>query len=97
VNLKILAGIIVRRTRSIIAARYTIPALIQDLNRNLQGWAAYFSFGYPSEAYRTKEASLSDEEQHHMIECDECLSLSGLCQICNSLSQVQRRLKEQQA
>ena len=29
-----------------------IPALIQDLNRNLQGWAAYFSFGYPSEAYR---------------------------------------------
>jgi len=47
-------------------------------------------------AYRTKEASLSDEERHHMIECDECLSLSGLCQICNSLSQVQRRLKEQQ-
>jgi RNA-directed DNA polymerase len=29
-----------------------IPVLIQDLNRNLQGWAAYFSFGYPSEAYR---------------------------------------------
>jgi len=29
-----------------------IPVLIQDLNRNLQGWAAYFSFGYPSAAYR---------------------------------------------
>lgn len=29
-----------------------IPALIADLNRNLQGWAAYFSFGYPSRAYR---------------------------------------------
>lgn len=29
-----------------------IPALIQDLNRNLQGWAAYFRFGYPSSAYR---------------------------------------------
>lgn len=28
-----------------------IPALIEDLNRNLQGWAAYFCFGYPSQAY----------------------------------------------
>jgi RNA-directed DNA polymerase len=28
-----------------------IPALIADLNRNLQGWAAYFKFGYPSHAY----------------------------------------------
>jgi hypothetical protein len=28
-----------------------IPDLIQDLNRNLQGWAAYFSFGYPGQAY----------------------------------------------
>jgi RNA-directed DNA polymerase len=29
-----------------------IPVLIQDLNRNLQGWAAYFRLGYPSSAYR---------------------------------------------
>ena len=28
-----------------------IPALIEDLNRNLQGWAAYFRIGYPSHAY----------------------------------------------
>jgi RNA-directed DNA polymerase len=28
-----------------------IPALIEDINRNLQGWAAYFQFGYPSQAY----------------------------------------------
>ena len=28
-----------------------IPVLIADLNQNLQGWAAYFSFGYPSKAY----------------------------------------------
>jgi len=28
-----------------------IPALIEAVNRNLQGWAAYFSFGYPSQAY----------------------------------------------
>jgi RNA-directed DNA polymerase len=29
-----------------------LPDLIRDLNRNLQGWAAYFGFGYPSAAYR---------------------------------------------
>jgi RNA-directed DNA polymerase len=29
-----------------------MPELIRDLNRNLQGWAAYFSFGYPGAAYR---------------------------------------------
>ena len=29
-----------------------IPDLIQELNRNLQGWANYFRFGYPSDAYR---------------------------------------------
>jgi len=28
-----------------------IPALIEAVNRNLQGWAAYFRFGYPSQAY----------------------------------------------
>lgn len=29
-----------------------IPDLIQDLNRNLQGWAAYFRIGYPRAACR---------------------------------------------
>jgi len=28
-----------------------IPDLIAELNRNLQGWRAYFCFGYPSRAY----------------------------------------------
>jgi RNA-directed DNA polymerase len=28
-----------------------LPDLIQALNRNLQGWAAYFCIGYPSRAY----------------------------------------------
>jgi RNA-directed DNA polymerase len=29
-----------------------IPDLIAEVNRNLQGWSAYFCFGYPSQAYR---------------------------------------------
>jgi RNA-directed DNA polymerase len=28
-----------------------LPVLIQELNRNLQGWAAYFLIGYPRRAY----------------------------------------------
>jgi RNA-directed DNA polymerase len=29
-----------------------IPVLIDELNRNLKGWAGYFSIGYPISAYR---------------------------------------------
>jgi RNA-directed DNA polymerase len=29
-----------------------IPALVEDLNRHLKGWANYFQFGYPREAFR---------------------------------------------
>ena len=29
-----------------------IPVLIDEVNRNLKGWAGYFSIGYPISAYR---------------------------------------------
>ena len=41
--------------RVLTSSRYCfkpIPDLIQDLNRNLQSWAAYFRFGSPNGAYR---------------------------------------------
>ena len=41
--------------RVLTSSRYCfkpIPDLIQSINRNLQGWAAYFRVGYPNEAYR---------------------------------------------
>jgi RNA-directed DNA polymerase len=28
-----------------------IPTVIEEVNRNLQGWSGYFSFGYPGKAY----------------------------------------------
>jgi RNA-directed DNA polymerase len=43
-----------------------IPVLIQDLNHNLQGWAAYFSFGYPSEAYRNLNYYVQQRLQIHL-------------------------------
>jgi RNA-directed DNA polymerase len=40
--------------REMTSSRYCfkpLPVLIQELNRNLQGWAAYFQMGYPRRAY----------------------------------------------
>jgi RNA-directed DNA polymerase len=39
-----------------------LPDLIADLNQNLQGWAAYFRFGYPRVAYR----DLNQYVQQHL-------------------------------
>jgi RNA-directed DNA polymerase len=43
-----------------------IPALIEDLNRNLQGWAAYFSVGYPSKAYGDLNHYVQQRLQIHL-------------------------------
>jgi len=43
-----------------------IPALIEDLNRNLEGWAAYFSFGYPSRAYGNLNHYVRQRLQIHL-------------------------------
>ena len=43
-----------------------IPALIEDLNRNLHGWAAYFSFGYPSQAYGNLNHYVQQRLQIHL-------------------------------
>jgi RNA-directed DNA polymerase len=43
------------RLRELTSSRFCfkpVPALIADLNQNLRGWAAYFRFGYPWQAYR---------------------------------------------
>ena len=43
-----------------------IPALIEDLNRNLQGWAAYFRFGYPSKAYGNLNYYVQQRLRNHL-------------------------------
>jgi RNA-directed DNA polymerase len=43
-----------------------IPALIQELNRNLEGWAAYFSIGYPSRAYGNLNYYVQQRLQLHL-------------------------------
>jgi RNA-directed DNA polymerase len=42
------------RLRELSSSRWCfkpVPVVIQDVNRSLQGWAAYFRIGYPREAY----------------------------------------------
>ena len=43
-----------------------IPNLIQDLNRNLQGWAAYFGFGYPRDAYHNLNQYVQQRLRLHL-------------------------------
>ena len=43
-----------------------LPDLIEDLNRNLQGWAAYFRFGYPRAAYRNLNQYVQHRLQLHL-------------------------------
>jgi RNA-directed DNA polymerase len=33
----------------------SVPRLIAELNRHLRGWAHYFAFGFPSQAFRTMD------------------------------------------
>jgi hypothetical protein len=41
--------------------------------------------------FQTKPAA---PEFNHMINCDECVSVLGLCQMYDSISKVQQRLNE---
>jgi RNA-directed DNA polymerase len=43
-----------------------IPDLIQDLNRNLQGWATYFGFGYPADSYRNLNQYVQQRLRLHL-------------------------------
>jgi RNA-directed DNA polymerase len=55
--------------RDLTSSRYCfkpIPDLIADLNRNLQGWAAYFRIGYPGEAYRNLNYYLQQRLRIHL-------------------------------
>jgi RNA-directed DNA polymerase len=43
-----------------------IPALIRSLNRHLDGWANYFSYGYPREAFRKINWYVRDRLKRHL-------------------------------
>ena len=43
-----------------------IPVRIGELNRHLQGWMNYFSFGYPSSAYCDIERYVRDRLLQHL-------------------------------
>lgn len=55
--------------RELTSSRYCfkpIPILIRDLNRNLEGWAAYFRFGYPRAAYRNLNHYVRERLRLHL-------------------------------
>jgi hypothetical protein len=48
-------------------------------------------------AYRNGRQQLSAEEIDHLVHCDDCLSLLGLCQISDSIGEVEARLRRRMA
>jgi RNA-directed DNA polymerase len=55
--------------REMTSSRYCykpLPAVIGDLNQNLQGWAAYFRVGYPRKAYSHINAYVQRRLQLHL-------------------------------
>ncbi len=55
--------------RDMTSSRYCfkpIPVLIEDLNRNLEGWAAYFQFGYPSQAFGSINSYVQERLRIHL-------------------------------
>src|SRR5262245_18022337 len=57
------------RLRDMTSSRYCykpLPDLIQDVNRNLHGWAAYFRIGYPRKAYSNLNAYVHRRLQLHL-------------------------------
>ena len=44
-------------------------------------------------SYRAEQKPFSPEELDHLINCEECTALLGLCQTCTKLEQVERKLK----
>jgi len=43
-----------------------IPELVEDLNRHLKGWANYFDFGYPREAFREINTYVRHRLEQHL-------------------------------
>jgi hypothetical protein len=44
-------------------------------------------------AYRSTKTQFSQDAIAHISQCDDCLSLLGVCQISESLKEAERRLK----
>jgi hypothetical protein len=44
--------------------------------------------------HRMNQRLFSMDEMRHLAQCDDCLSLLGLCHRCGSIDQVERRLSE---
>lgn len=57
------------RLREITSSRMCykpVAALIADVNQNLQGWSAYFRFGYPWKAYRDLDYYVQQRLRIHL-------------------------------
>jgi hypothetical protein len=45
--------------------------------------------------HRAQELELSPDEMDHVLKCEYCMSVLGVCHMCRTITEVERRVKNE--